>query len=769
MPISLEKYNKGAYPFPKDDINPLEKKEDWGMKWCQAMYSKWRQGHTAIPYSTVSQFQSLRDLANGTQNVLQYQKILMDDSSAKTEVTGYMNINWDVMSVMPKFLRVVEGMMEQTDHQVVATAVDPTASEEKEEAKLAMAFKMKFRDTLEQIEEGLGLGKSADYVPDSMEELNLYEGAGGFKLAKEIEIEQGLDYSFYISDWKEIKKKLIRDACVINCLATKDFVDQYTKKVRVRYVDPEMFIGQYSKSWDHRNMEYAGEIIKVPISELRSLIPGIEESMLRELAGTYDGLNGNVVSSGNFEFDEETHIGNYDSFLVNVVDAEWKSVNSEYRTKRKTKYGNELSYNEKWGKVYDTETRKTKKYDIKTVYKCKWIVGTDTSYDFGMQYDIPRPGKKEVELSYHLYKLPYRSLVDLAEPHLHQMALAFYRLQNAIAKAAPSGVAIEFTALQNMKLGGNKMEPLELLKIRQQTGNLIFKATTHKGIPNTPGGYRPIQELEGGIGTQLAEFVTVFKINTEAIRELTGINQIADASSPNPEQSVAGSELALAATNNALRPVYSAYITIKEKTAKNISLRLQLLIKHDKEAYKGYMPVIGKQGVQIISVGADTVDANYSIKYEARPTKERKDSIKQAAINAMKPGKDGQKGISLPDFLMIERLLESGSLKVAEAMLNYRIQKNEEKQLKLQRENMQLDGKRQQESDKLKSKLKADEAELEKRLAIELYEAEAAIDDKYKEKEHNREMEKLGKETQMGILTDVAKTAGATQPAQATA
>jgi len=30
MALSLEKYATGAYPFPKDDINPVDKDEQWG-------------------------------------------------------------------------------------------------------------------------------------------------------------------------------------------------------------------------------------------------------------------------------------------------------------------------------------------------------------------------------------------------------------------------------------------------------------------------------------------------------------------------------------------------------------------------------------------------------------------------------------------------------------------------------------------------------------------------------------------------------------------
>ena len=742
MAISLEKYATGSYPFPKDDINPADKNEAWGKCWCEAMYAQWKCSKTAIPFSMVKEIQSLRELADGRQNIKQYQEILLDESEEDGDLKGYMNINWDVFSVMPKFLRIVEGMMEQTEHQVVATAVDPAATEEKENARLDLIYKMKFKEVLQYINKGLGVDNSNDYVPESVEELNLYEGAGGFKLAKETEIEQALDYTFYISDWKEIKKKIIRDACVINCLATKDYTDQYTKKVKVRYVDPEVFICQYSKSQDHNNIEYAGEIIQVLISDLRKINPDIPESSLRELASAYNGNYGNTYVE-NLSYDEEEKNSNYDGFLVAVLDAEWKSVNDRYRTTRMTKFGNKLSYDEKYGKVFNSDNKKTEVFSIQTVYKCKWIIGLDYVYDFGLQYDIPRPGKKEVSLSYHFYKLPHRSLTSLSEANLHQIALAFYKLQNAIAMAAPPGIAIEFTSLQNMTLGGNKMQPLELLRIRKQSGDLIYKATTHQGKPNMPGSWKPIQELGGGLGAQLDEFIKIFELNINFIRENTGINQIADASTPNPEQSVGGSELAVAATNNALRPIYSAYVDIKEKTAKNASLRIQLLIKHNKEAYEGYTPVIGSTGVQIISVGADVVDADYFIKYEARPTKEAKDTILQAAVQAMNPDRDGIIGIELSDFLMIKRLLDTGNIKFAEAFLNYKSRKNKERQQILQRENMAIDAQREQQAIQLKSQLLEKEEQVKTNEEIRLYREKKIIDEEFAMKDHERQKELL--------------------------
>jgi hypothetical protein len=300
------------------------------------------------------------------------------------------------------------------------------------------------------------------------------------------------------------------------------------------------------------------------------------------------------------------------------------------------------------------------------------------------------------------------------------------------------------------------MEPLDLLAIRSQTGNIIYKVTTHKSVQNV-SGLKPIQELVGGIGPQLVEFIKVFDLNIGFIRENTGINQIADATAPNPEMSVGGSEMALAATNNALRPIYSAYKTIKERTARNVSLRMQLLIKHNKEAYNGYMPVLGRIGVQVISVGADTVDADYSIKYEAKPTDKRKETIKQAAITAMSPDRDGVIGIELADYLMIERMLEGGNLKYAEALLNYRSKKNKERQLNLQRENMTLDKQREQEGNQQKAQLAMQQEQIKTNEAIRLYKEKKAIDEQYAQLEHKRQMELVGLQSSLGIIQDTAK------------
>ena len=753
---SVSAYQKGTYPFPNDEIDPKKKDAAWGKKFCEAMYAAWVTDRCGIPYSQIEEMHELRRYGAGMQDVSKYQKILLSESESG-DLEGFLNINWDIFSVMPKFKHVIRGIFEEQDHSIIANAIDPKSIDEKKGIILRKWFKARYKDTLNNLRQ-MGGGEPIDeWLPESVHELQVYQTMGGLRLAKEMEIEEALNYTFYISDWQEVKRKMIDDYGDINCAAVKDYTDPYTKKAKIRYVDPLNLVIQYSRHWDHRNSEYAGEKIRESITNIRKNTD-IPEDELRQLAQFYNGAgsNANLANWGLDDLRVSDGVWKYDDFQIDVMDCEWFSVNKKYRTTRTNERGEDYTYDEEYGKVYDRTNRKTEISTYKTVYRCKWIIGTDFVYDFGIQYDIPRPGKKEVELSFKFYKLPGRSIVSVAVPNLDQMQLAWLKLQNALAMSSNSGIAVEYTSLQNMKLGGEKMDPLDILSLRRDTGDLFYKLTTHTGRMNVPGGFRPIQELEGGIGRQLEELIRIFDLNMNFIRDLTGINQIADASNPDPNQSVGGSELAIAQTTKALKPIYSGYVRLKELVARSCAIRIQNLVRNDPKAYDVYLPVVGAAGVKLLEFDAENIDADYHIKIIARPTEKRKEVILQAAVQAMQPDREGYVGIEIQDFLMIERLLEDGNLKYAEYFLNYRSQKNKERQTQLQRENMQIDAKNAQETARVKGEEDRNSKTFETDETIRLEKVKADLEDRNKEREHQRKMKELA--LQAGLKESVSNT-----------
>jgi hypothetical protein len=745
--ITTGGYQKGAYAFPENEIPTNEKNGEWCRQWCEAIYATWVSDRAGLLYSTNEQFQELRRYGAGKQSIHKYQDILLDESEENDgEIKGYLNINWEIFSIMPKFKHVIRGIFEDQDHSIIATAVDPSSIEDKETAKLKKWFNAKYKPVLDQVRSMTGERPQPEWLPETADELEYYQSIGGFKMAKETEIEEALQYTFYLSDWKETKRKIIDDFADINCAAVKDFTDTYTKKAKIRYVDPARFIIQYSKHWDHRNSEYAGELIQESISNIRKNTD-LSEDQLRDLAHLYNGryANGTLDSwSGDDLGNLDGNGWRYDDFMIDVMDAEWFTINQKNFTTRINERGETRRYEEESGKIHNSKKKKTETTKYKTVYRGKWIIGTEYIYDYGLQYDIPRPGKKEVELSYKFYKLPGRSLVDLCVPNLDAMQLTWLKLQNAIAMSSNSGIAVEFTSLSNMSLAGKKLDPMEILSIRRDTGDLIYKTTTHKGVPNVPGGRNPIQQLVGGIGPQLGEFVTLFELNLNFIREFTGINEIVSASNPNPEQSVGGSEIAVAASNNALKPLYSGYLRLKELSARSAALRIQLLLRHDKEAYNGYIPVVGGVGVKVLATSTDVLDVDYSIMIQARPTKQRVQAIMQAATIAMQPDKDGNSGIELKDFLKIEQMLENGNEKMAETYLNHESKKNKKRQLQVQQENMQLNSKNEQQTAAVKAKLEQEGKTFVSKLKIQEETAKADLEDRNAAREFEREKELEG-------------------------
>ena len=204
---TITSYQRGAYPFPKDEIDPKKKDHNWCRKWCEAMYATYVTDRSGVPHSQLEELHELRRYGAGNQDIGKYQNLLLDESEETGELTGFLNINWEVFSVMPKFKHIIRGIFEEQEHSIVASAVDPKSNEQRDLDKLRKWFKGRYRPILEAVNEFAGRKPEPEWIPDTLDELEIYQKVGGLKLAKETEIEEALDYTLYISDWKETKRK----------------------------------------------------------------------------------------------------------------------------------------------------------------------------------------------------------------------------------------------------------------------------------------------------------------------------------------------------------------------------------------------------------------------------------------------------------------------------------------------------------------------------------------------------------------------------------
>ena len=165
---TISSFQRGSYPFPKDQIPNKEKGAEWSRKWCQAMYAAYVTDRAGVPYSSIEELIELRRYASGTQNVIKYQDILLDESEEGGDLTGYLNVDWEIFSVMPKFLHIIRGIFEEQEHSIVATAVDPTSNKERDVEKLRKWFKGRYKPILDAVNEFSGYKPEPEWIPETV-------------------------------------------------------------------------------------------------------------------------------------------------------------------------------------------------------------------------------------------------------------------------------------------------------------------------------------------------------------------------------------------------------------------------------------------------------------------------------------------------------------------------------------------------------------------------------------------------------------------------
>lgn len=716
----LDAENKVGYYFPSDDVDPeIKKRDGWLRRYAEAIWSLYLRGNAYSTLDNITQIRWLRLYGTGNQPKELYMDLLLDDEKRE----GYMSTNWSIFSPMSKYKRVVLGRMESQDYGYVASAIDPISVGKKEDMMWETWLNSNFGKEIEEVKAMAGIQGQEEpkYIANNLQELEMFKEMGGFKLNEEAQLESVLDATDYISDIKTIKRKVCVDLMDLNKAAIRDLYNPHTGLCKFEYVDWENLIVDYSNETDFKDIRFWGYLKFKTIQEVM-LDTNMSESQILEVVHPWLGIFGNMTSGalGKYQmtgYKNENGVLVYNQFRVPVLVFECLSTDSYFTT---IKNGKE--YPQDHGNYINTAKKKTKVKKINNVYGGEWIIGSKIVFNHGLQLNTSRQNPKEPRMSLHAISLPGKSITETIIPNLDQIQLTKLRLESAIAMAKPQGLKIEIQALENIDLGDGTRAPLEIIKLARQTGDVIYRATTHAGQWNNHAD--PIGISEGGVGAFFGECVQNFELNFNFIAELTGIDRISAASPRSQEQSATATKVAVAATNDALQPIFTSYVQLKESAAQAICPRIQRVIRNKPEARKAYEGILGIMGTNVLSIGAEAGVMSAGIKVEIKPTDEMVADAKTAATEALKPGKDGE-NISLADWTFFMDLIRRGRVKQAQALLQYRLNVSREQSIKLQQENMRLNGENAQKIEQQKAENKLDELKAQEQKEIRVEAAKA--------------------------------------------
>ena len=710
----VDKYKDAKFTNPGDNLDAKKKRDpndtiskEWFRKKCEYMYSCYIRDDAYIPYSTVRDYRICRLYAQGRQPNTKYMERLTIQDKRTGIRKGWMNISWDILPILPKFRSVVLGKFEEIDYSTQAHAIDDVSTTMKEDAKMLYYIEQKYKEQMEFFR-GLMGEDSPDqpklpFIPKNHEELDMLGNMGFFRLAWEITMDKLLIATSQKCNWHEIKRRVFEDAIDLGIIAVKDYTDPVNGKPMVRYVDPEYLIIRQTRMNDFSNVSEAAEITWMSIGELRAF--GLTDEELLKASKAYSGIFGNPYMTDIPGYPQDRN--RYDYLKVAVLDAEFESFDTFFFESRmindKMVYF-DLPYGAK------KATSKKNKFGTRQYpkrYRTKWVIGTDIIFDHGLQYDQHYDQENRPRSSYSCYRIAEKSMISQCITSADDIQLAVLKLRSAMAESKPAGVMIEFGSLSNIALGGEKMDPFDILKIYRDRGDLIFKyALQQNGMP-LQGGIPPISELRGGIGPYLQELMSILDWNINMIREITGINQAVDASTPSAGALVGVAQIAEQGTNNVLRPMLAGYRSIKQRAYMNLCQRWQLAGMF----YPQTMPFAhgeGSASIEIIKVGKDLYNPVFDVFVDMPVKQEDKMQLEQACMASLQAAKAGAVGITLSDYIYIKELIAINNMRAAWVYLSYREKEIQEQKDAMSAQMQQTNAMMQQEAEMIKQQMTAE-------------------------------------------------------------
>ena len=740
-------YNPEFTPFPSDFISPaLKKQKKYNIDYAKAAYYEFVNNTQLLTSTRRSDFISNRLYADGNQSNAKYRKVFTVKDGSKD--VSYIDLDYTIVSPIPSYRDIVISYLEKQDYDIELAAIDPVS----DNTRSKMVYSQWAEKTLNGLLQMEGMINSLtetpqELFPETKEELEIFKKTC-FKLSHEMALKGVIDLDFDRNNWPEIKRKLYED-CFDNGIAG---VREYTTKQGVHFLRNVDVVNMYvrnTRDKECKNSTAIGEVIEMTLADFVAQSQGqFTQEEYKKIAEFVVSNYQQSTINWNFDFTDTdslqsnswltSFIGAYGHQKVKIFDLTWMTIDNHFHEKRTNAAGKEMIFETtredkpknldytseevdgvmKYYKVdvgtgTSTEiklaewennvkqpkssTRKTIEEDRKMVYGCKWIVGLDLAYDYGLQYDLPRdpmPNGRETNLPYHIYRVSNKSMVERMKPFADAFMLTWLKIQNAKAKARPKGIKIELDSLENMTIAGKAFTPLQALAVYDQTGNIIYKGTGQFGEASR---HSPVEELAGGMGSEYEQLIHDLNFNVEMCRQVTGFNEIFLASSPDPKQPVRTAEMALQATSNATYPLQSAVQNIHKRAFVSTGCRYQIMSRY--KPLQAYDLAISEPMRKVIEVAEDMSLYQYGYKVIIRPTAEQKSKIEAACLMAMNTkDANGRGEITYDDYLFVMRVLDGGNLRYAESVLAHRIQKRRAQYQQEQQQMIQVNAQAQMES-----------------------------------------------------------------------
>lgn len=739
--------------FPTQLATDAEKaSKEFGLKVGQSIMWEWfaKTGNNCRYYSQWIDFHRIRLYARGEQPINKYKEQFQVDGDM-----SHINLDWTPVPIIPKFVDIVVNGMNDRLFEVKAYAQDAMSIEKKSKHQEMVESNMLAKDVLMQIKEQFGVDAfdvNPDDLPTSEEELSLYMQLR-YKPAIEIAEEQAINTILDLNHYNDVRKRVDYDITTIGIGMVKHSFVPGTG-VRVEYVDPANMVYSYTESPTFDDCFYFGEVKQVPITELIKIKPNITNEELAE-----------IQQLGTAWYNYYGVLRPYRSDLFNrdVVTLLYFNYKTDKTYVYKKKYtengGTRVIEKDESFQVPEGMEERFERIEkrIDVWYEGVMVMGSSYLLKWELAKNMVRPKSASqyalpqyIAVAPRMYKGVIESLTRRMIPFADLIQLTHLKLQQVLQRVVPDGVYIDADGINEVDLGtGAAYNPEDALRLYFQTGSVIGRSSTVDGEFNH--GKIPIQELNTNSGQgKITALINAYNQYLSMIRDVTGLNEARDASSPNPDALVGVQKLAALNSNTATRHILEGGLFITRRLSEALSCRVADILEYS-DFKEQFTMQIGKHAVGILDEIKELYMYDFGVFIEVSPDEDQKAQLEANIQMALQRDQ-----ISLEDAIDIRQMK---NLKLANELLKFKRKQKQKQDMEQEQQKieMQTQGNIQSSQASAQAALqkvqaeaaaKAQLAQAQMQFDIQRMQAEAQIKEQLMQKEFEFNMQLKGMEVE---------------------
>tara|TARA_R110002012_G_scaffold233815_2_gene407205 strand:- start:36310 stop:38745 length:2436 start_codon:yes stop_codon:yes gene_type:complete len=728
------KVNIKSAAFPSQFVSDAEKETlEYGLQIGQAIQYEWfkRDGMGCRFYDQFRQFHRLRLYARGEQSVAKYKNELAVDGDL-----SYLNLDWTPVPVIPKFVDIVVNGMADRLFKVKAYAQDAMSQAKRTKYQDMVEAQMVSKDFLMDLQKQSGVDPftvSPEQLPNTDEELSLYMQLN-YKPSIEIAEEEAIDTLFEENHYIDLRKRLDYDLTVLGIAVSKhEFLPG--SGVEVKYVDPANIVYSYTEDPHFKDCFYWGEVKTLPIIELMKIDPELTTEDLEEISkysqSWYDYYNVAAMYE-NSMFSRDT---------VTLLYFNYKTTKKFVYKKKILETGGSkvIEKDDQFNPPVEVmEEGKFEKLEktIDVWYEGIMVMGTNIVLKWELAQNMVRPKSASqhampnyVAVAPRMYKGVIESLVRRMIPFADLIQITHLKLQQVIARVVPDGVYIDADGLNEVDLGtGNAYNPEDALRMYFQTGSVVGRSYTQDGDFNQ--ARVPIKEIASSSGASKAQMlIGNYNHYLGMIRQVTGLNEARDASTPDPNSLVGLQKLAALNSNVATRHILDGALYIYRTLAEALTYRVADILEYA-DFKDDFVNKIGKYNVSILNDISDLYIYDFGIFIDVAPDEEQKAQLEQNIQMALSKG-----DINLEDAIDIRELK---NIKLANQLLKLKRKQKQEREERMAMQKQAMTSAQQLKAQEMAAQLTMQKQQAELQGKMQLKQAEISF-----------EIEKMNNEAQL--------------------